>query len=250
MRIITWNINSVRARLHLAEQLIEEAKPDILCLQEIKCTLDQFPAKAFEAAGYPHQAIRGNKAYHGVATLSKYPLSDINTIMHSDIDDGRHIYALADVPGAGKIGVDNYYIPAGGDVPDRENNPKFAHKLDYLSEMVAHFAEEKGTESRILLGDLNIAPLEHDVWNHKNLLKIVSHTPIEVEALGAVQNALPWVDGMRQIIPEPEPLYTWWSYRAKDWRDANKGRRLDHIWTTPTIASKLKDIKVLDHARD
>ncbi len=250
MRIITWNINSVRARLHLAEQLIEEAKPDILCLQEIKCTNDQFPAKAFEEAGYPFQAVRGFKAYHGVATLSKFPLSDPYTLMHSTIDDGRHIAANAEIPQAGSVAIDNYYIPAGGDIPDREQNDKFGHKLDFIDAMTNHFTDKKGEDKRILVGDLNIAPLENDVWSHKQVSKVVSHTPIEVEVFTKLQHALPWVDAMRQIIPASEKLYSWWSYRARDWRASNRGRRLDHVWITENLSPKLKAIKVLDHVRD
>ncbi len=84
-----------------------------------------------------------------------------------------------------------------------------------------------------MVGDLNIAPLEHDVWSHKDLLKVVSHTPVETEGLIRVMKAGNWVDLMRQHTPASEKLYTWWSYRAKDWALANRGRRLDHIWSTP-----------------
>jgi exodeoxyribonuclease-3 len=100
-----------------------------------------------------------------------------------------------------------------------------------------------------MVGDLNIAPLEHDVWSHKQLLKIVSHTPVEVEKLNAVQSAGDWVDGVRHFTPETEKLYSWWSYRAPDWQRADKGRRLDHIWVSPAMKNRLKAAKILRESR-
>jgi len=85
------------------------------------------------------------------------------------------------------------------------------------------------------VGDLNVAPHEHDVWSHKQLLKIVSHTPVEVEKLGNVIDSHGWVDVARELVPDDEKLYSWWSYRAKDWRASNRGRRLDHIWVSPAL---------------
>ncbi len=87
-----------------------------------------------------------------------------------------------------------------------------------------------GNARSILLGDLNVAPREHDVWSHKQLLDVVSHTPIETEKLNAARKAGGWVDAMRELVPEPTKLYTWWSYRSPDWKAADKGRRLDHMW--------------------
>ena len=139
----------------------------------------------------------------------------------------------------------------GGDEPDREVNEKFAHKLDFVTEMTSMFGKRrtKTKNKLVLVGDLNIAPLEHDVWGHKQLLKVVSHTPIEVEHMDRLQASHKWVDVMREEFPEPEKLYTWWSYRAKDWRAANKGRRLDHIWVTPALEAQAKNIRILTDAR-
>jgi exodeoxyribonuclease-3 len=103
-------------------------------------------------------------------------------------------------------------------------------------------------QKAILVGDLNIAPREDDVWSHKQLLKVVSHTPIEVDHLTQTQDAGHWVDVTRQDIPEGQ-LYTWWSYRAPDWSAADKGRRLDHIWATPDIAGAAHGSRVLRAAR-
>jgi exodeoxyribonuclease-3 len=94
------------------------------------------------------------------------------------------------------------------------------------------------------VGDLNVAPLEHDVWSHKQMIKVVSHTPIECEKLNAARNAGNWIDSMRVLTPEPAKLYTWWSYRALDWREADRGRRLDHIWTSDALADRVSAIKI------
>jgi exodeoxyribonuclease III len=99
-------------------------------------------------------------------------------------------------------------------------------------------------ERAILVGDLNVAPLEHDVWSHKQMLRVVSHTPIECEKLVGVQQAGGWIDAMRLRVPEPAKLYTWWSYRAADWTTADKGRRLDHIWVAPALAGRITDLQV------
>jgi exodeoxyribonuclease-3 len=138
-------------------------------------------------------------------------------------------------------------VPAGGDIPDRAQNEKFGHKLDFLTEMRDWFKSEAPQKS-ILVGDLNIAPREDDVWSHKQLLKVVSHTPVEIEHFGEVQDAGKWVDVTRADIPEGL-LYSWWSYRAKDWDTADKGRRLDHVWATPDIAASAHSSRVLRHVR-
>ena len=127
---------------------------------------------------------------------------------------------------------------------------KFAHKLAFLDEATAWFAEgRREGRKMIMLGDLNIAPLETDVWSHKSLLSVVSHTPIEVEKLGRLQEAGHWVDAVRKIIPPSEKLFSWWSYRAIDWNLSDRGRRLDHIWVTPALAPDVADARILRAAR-
>jgi exodeoxyribonuclease-3 len=145
----------------------------------------------------------------------------------------------------------NLYVPAGGDEPDREINEKFGHKLDFLNEMEEWSKADAAPKgfAGMVVGDLNIAPLEHDVWSHRELVKVVSHTPIEVEKFGQIQQAGNWVDVMRNHIPVSKKLYTWWSYRAKDWDLADKGRRLDHIWATPELAERCTGIDVLRGVR-
>jgi len=146
--------------------------------------------------------------------------------------------------------VHNFYIPAGGDEPDPQTNDKFAHKLAFLEEMHRWTMEKSFVDAdTILLGDFNVAPFEHDVWSHKALLKVVSHTPIETEKLLAILEDGNWIDVLRRFTPMEQKLYTWWSYRARDWEHTDKGRRLDHIWASRSLAPALTDIEILRDAR-
>ena len=237
-RIATWNINSVRLRAPLVLRFLAEERPDVLCLQEIKTTQDAFPAALLAEAGYPHQAVAGQIGYHGVATLARAPFqrswsAEICTRGHA-----RHI-AVALENG---IELHNFYVPAGGDIPDPEQNEKFAHKLEFLRTMTRHFGsmKNKAGDPRILVGDLNVAPLENDVWSHKQLLDVVSHTPIEVEHLTALRESHDFEDVTRRVIPPEDKIYSWWSYRARDWRASDRGRRLDHIWLSPALKSSFE----------
>lgn len=248
LSVATWNINSVRLRLDLVLRFLEESKPDLLCLQEIKCQNSQFPEQAFVDAGYPFLAVNGQKGYHGVATVSRLPLHDFNKISFCNQGDCRHIAATIDW-GEKRLRIHNFYVPAGGDEPDPQINPKFRHKLDFLKEMAAVKADLGDGTLSLLVGDLNIAPLENDVWSHKQLLKIVSHTPIETSLLTAAAKNGGWLDLMRDQIPEPQKIYTWWSYRAKDWAGSNRGRRLDHVWGSPELKHLVDSLEVFTAMR-
>ena len=232
LKIATWNINSVRFRLGIVEQFLAEEAPDILCLQETKTVDDTFPVDALRAAGYEHQLLCGQPMHHGVAIVSKVPLHDRSCFDWQTNGEARHIGARLDCG----FRIDNVYIPAGGDLPDREQNPKFGQKLDFLERMTQW--SDALDDPTVLVGDFNVAPLESDVWSHKQLLKVVSHTPVEVEALGMLQAANDWVDLGREFIPSPERYYSWWSYRAKDWAKSDRGRRLDHMWASPDVAKR------------
>lgn len=241
--LATWNINSVRLRKGLVARLMNEEAPDVLCLQECKSPVDKIPAEVFAELGYTHMVARGEKGYNGVAILSKLPLEDMGDKDFAGLGHARHVAGRLE---NGTV-IHNFYVPAGGDVPDRAVNVKFGQKLDYLAGMRDWFHAER-PQKAILVGDLNIAPLEHDVWDHKKMLKVVSHTPVEVEALGDTQAAGAWVDVTRRDLPEGK-LYSWWSYRAKDWDAADKGRRLDHVWATPDIAGAAHSSRILRAAR-
>ena len=244
LTIATWNVNSVRLRLDGLARLAAEKAPDVLCLQEIKVRDELFPADAIAAMGYPHQVVAGQKGYHGVAICSRLPLADGQRREWWGNKDSRHVHAV--LPGG--IELHNFYVPAGGDEPDPAINEKFAHKLGFLEEITAWFAA-RDRDKLILVGDLNIAPLESDVWSHKALLKVVSHTPVEVAALERLAASRDWVDAVRHFFPPSEKLYSWWSYRAADWSADDKGRRLDHVWVTPDLAGTLAGAEVLRDAR-
>ena len=241
--LATWNINSVRLREPIVCKLMQEELPDVLCLQECKSPVDKIPLEQFEALGYRYMVARGQKGYNGVAILSKLPIEEVGAEDFASLGHARHIAGRLE----NGVTVHNFYVPAGGDEPNRERNEKFGQKLDYLTEMRDYF-HANSPEKSILVGDINIAPREDDVWDHKKLLKIVSHTPVEVEHLAQVQDAAQWVDVTRQDIPEGL-LYSWWSYRAKDWDAADKGRRLDHIWATPDISNAAHASRILRHVR-
>ena len=243
VRICTWNINSVRLREAAVLRLLREEAPDVLCLQETKSPIEKLPLDGFRALGYQHVVARGQKGYNGVMILSRIPVEEVGHRDFCTRGDARHVAAR--LP-SGAV-VHNLYIPAGGDLPDPALNPKFAHKLDFLAELRGWFAEET-PQGAILVGDLNVAPREDDVWSHRQLLRVVSHTPIEVEAFAAAQGAGGWVDVTRAHHPQGR-LYSWWSYRAPDWQAADKGRRLDHVWATPDLAERSGGSRIARHVR-
>src|SRR3569833_3184920 len=248
LKITTWNINSVRLRIDLVARFIKSTRPDVICLQETKCPDDAFPLKRFKRLGYEHAALYGQKGYHGVAILSRVPFESVDKQDFCGKTDCRHISVVLGERAGLKdpISLHNIYVPAGGDQPDPEINPKFGHKLSFLDEMRDHLGLRPAAKQRaILVGDLNVAPLEHDVWSHKQMLKVISHTPVECEKMNAARKAGNWIDTMRVHTPEPEKLYTWWSYRAMDnWRESDRGRRLDHVWTSDANAGEVSKITI------
>jgi exodeoxyribonuclease-3 len=247
LTVTTWNINSVRLRIEQVLRFLREQQPDVLCLQETKCPDDRFPLSDFVKAGYPHVAIHGQKGYHGVAVISRLPLLEIEPRAWCDKTDARYIRARLGA-GAGRaagLDIHNFYIPAGGDIPDPAVNDKFAHKLQFLDEL-KHWGEKGKPTSRpaIMVGDLNVAPYEHDVWSHKQLLDVVSHTPVETDGLEEVRELGQWVDAIRPRVPLTEKVYTWWSYRSPDWAAADKGRRLDHVWLSPDLGGTVAEHRI------
>ena len=250
LKITSWNINSVRIRLDSVGRAVDAIGPDILCLQETKCQDGHFPLKALQALGFPYVAPVGQKGYNGVAILSRFPFAEIKPQSWCERDDARHLSVTLgpEAGAAAGFAIHNFYVPAGGDVPDPELNPKFKHKLQFIEEMT-RWSPGRETRPTILVGDLNIAPHEHDVWSHKQLLNVVSHTPVETDAMKRLIGEGGWIDAARHLTPEPAKIYTWWSYRSPDWAAANKGRRLDHVWTSPDLAGTLRSVDILRDAR-
>ncbi|MCE2518783.1 MAG: exodeoxyribonuclease III [Alphaproteobacteria bacterium] len=248
LTIATWNINSVRLRVALVLEFLEEYRPDVLCLQETRTADVTFPFHVFGDAGWPHAVIAGFKGRNGVAILSRRPFVTSRVLSWCGRDDGRHVQ----VTFPDGLRLDNIYVPAGGAIPDPEINDKFAHKLDFLEEMTDWITGERDPVARrILAGDFNIAPLENDVWSHKQLIRAVSHTPVEVETLARLSASHDWTDVVRHFVPASEKLYSWWPYRSgRDWSAKDHGRRLDHIWVTPALVPSLRSCQTLRHMRE
>jgi exodeoxyribonuclease-3 len=246
VKVITWNINSIRLRLDLIYKLIIIEQPDFLCLQETKVNNDLFPITQIKDMGYDFVDFEGESSYNGVAILSKTKPTNRFSLKLVN-NDARHI----SITTPNGIEIHNFYIPAGGDEPDPSINKKFAHKLKYCQEICEWFIQNRSINDKIiLLGDLNIAPYENDVWSHRQLVNVVSHTTVEVERLLDIYNCLDFVDSIRSFVPLSEKSYTWWSYRNKDWKKSNRGRRLDHIWTSKNIAANISESYILKEARD
>jgi len=246
MKILSWNVNSVRLRTRALARLVETHRPDVVCLQETKVTDGEFPAERFRRLGFSHQALAGQKSYNGVAILSRLPLEEVRIRNWCRRKDCRHLQVTL----PGKLELHNVYAPAGGPIPDPERNPKFAHKLQFYRELTRELRTRRGAGARsILVGDLNVAPLPEDVWSHEKLKRVVTHTPVEVRAMARLAASRDWVDALRHFLPAPQKLFTWWSYRAPDWRRVNKGRRLDHAWVSSGLADRLVAARVLDTVR-
>ena len=246
LRLATWNVNSIRQRLEHLARFAESHRPDVLCLQETKVKDEDFPRDVLAELGYPHQVIHGQKGYNGVAVLSRRPFDQSETRVWCDRDDRRH----ASIRFGGDLEIHNFYVPSGGPLPDPEKNDKFAHKLRFLTEMAA-WGRDDGVAGRrvVLLGDLNVAPLENDDWNHKKLLRSVGHTPRESEHMAAVLRDSGLIDAARHFVPPSEPLYSWWGYRFPQAFERNYGWRLDHVWVSPPLLSAVGGFQVVKDTR-
>ena len=246
MRLATWNVNSIRQRIDGLQRFVAQASPDVICLQETKVRNEEFPLDAIAALDYPYVEINGQKGYNGVAVLSRLPFSSAFSRSWCGKQDCRHI----GVHLSNGIELHNLYVPSGGSTPDPESNDKFAHKLAFLREMAEWANDEKLSDRRVVVvGDLNVAPLETDVWNHKRLVRSVGHTPQESELLLNALKAGNFVDVPRHFVPEDEPLYTWWGYRFAASFEKNYGWRLDHAWITPPLVAELARMRVVKETR-
>jgi exodeoxyribonuclease-3 len=216
-----------------------------LCLQETKVRDCDFPEGMFRRLGYNHIIICGQQMHHGVAIASRVPIREDARFDWQANGEARHVGV--ELLGAGQgLVLENVYIPAGGDIPDREQNAKFGQKLDFLDRMTRW--ADKLDRPTLIVGDFNIAPLECDVYDHKALLKVVSHTPIEIEALTRFADAHGWVDLGRKHLPAPERNWTWWSYRTY-WQEKDRGRRLDHMWASPELAAQSRSHRFVEETR-
>jgi exodeoxyribonuclease-3 len=236
MKLVTWNVNSVRQRLpHLLEWVRQHA-PDVVLLQETKCVNDQFPAMELEELGY-NLALHGQKTFNGVAILSRYPLSDIITALPNNETDEqcRYIEAVVSLPQNQAMRVASVYVP-NGQAPDSE---KFAYKLQFLEKLHAHLATLLRYEEVLVVGgDYNIAPEALDVFNPQKLAGSICFHPDERAAWRRLIY-LGFYDAFRMKYPNLQQ-FSWWDYRAGQF-DRDEGLRIDHLLLSPQAADILQD---------
>lgn len=244
MKIATWNVNSIKARLDAALGWLQEAKPDVVALQEIKCVDDGFPREAFEALGY-NCAVHGQKSYNGVALLSRRPMEDVTPGLPGGDDTDDHArYLEAVVTGdKGTVRVASIYAPNGNPV----STPKFAYKLAWLDRL-AQRAQNLllDEEAIVLMGDYNVIPQPEDVYGPKAWLGDALYQPESRAALRRIVN-LGYTDAFRSVNSDAGQ-YTFWDYQAGMWRK-NQGIRIDHLLLSPQGADRLKNCEIDKNVR-
>jgi exodeoxyribonuclease-3 len=242
MKIATWNVNSIRARLEPALAWLNQAKPDVVCLQEIKCQDEVFPREPFESLGY-NCAVYGQKSYNGIAILSKYPLEDVTPRLPGGEGDDHSRYLEAVVSGAkGVVRVASIYAPNGNPV----ESPKFDYKLAWLERLNRHAANLLAAEEPVvLMGDYNIIPQDKDAHNPKGWIKDALFQPEAKAALRRIEN-LGYADAFRMLHPEGGH-YTFWDFFGSWERD--NGIRIDHILLSPQAADRLMACEIDRHVR-
>jgi exodeoxyribonuclease-3 len=234
MKIATWNVNSVKARLEAATAWLKEAVPDVVCLQEIKCTDDTFPTSAFEDLGY-NCAVHGQKTYNGVAILSKRPLEDVTPRLPGGDGDEHARYLEALVPGdKGVVRVASIYAPNGNPI----GTDKFAYKLAWMERLHTRARALLALEEpAALLGDYNVIPTPEDCYNPAAWAGDALFQPESRAALRKIEN-LGYTDAFRACNAQPHQ-YTFWDYQAGAWQKDN-GIRIDHILLSPQALDRLK----------
>ncbi|ESQ89305.1 exodeoxyribonuclease III [Asticcacaulis benevestitus] len=246
MKIATWNVNSVNARLPLLLEWFHAVQPDVCGLQEIKCIDEKFPVEAFESLGY-NCAVHGQKSYNGVAILSKYPISDVRKGLDDEEDDhARYIEAVIEAPKPVRFGC--LYLPNGNPIA----TDKYAYKLRWLERLRAR-AEYLLTleEMTILAGDFNIIPTKDDLWKEAPWLNDALYQPAVRHAYQGLKN-LGYTDAFEaqlNVSGTPEGnRYTFWDYQAGAW-PKNEGIRIDHHLLSPQAADRLFDLVIHKDAR-
>jgi exodeoxyribonuclease-3 len=250
MRIATWNVNSINARLETVLTWFKEASPDVACLQEIKCVDEKFPTEAFESLGY-NVAVHGQKSYNGVALLSKTPLEDVRRGLPEGDGDDHARYIEAVISGPRPVRVGGLYLPNGNPI----GTDKFAYKLDWMRRLNQHARNLLGLEEPLVLaGDYNVIPEETDCDNPSGWLGDALFQP---ETRGAFR-ALKWLgltDAHQAANDNEAHAYTFWDYQAGAWQ-RNHGIRIDHALLSPQAADALsactihRDVRARDKPSD
>jgi exodeoxyribonuclease-3 len=233
LKIATWNVNSVKARLEPALAWLKDAKPDVVCLQEIKTVDENFPREAFESLGY-NCAVHGQKSYNGVAILSRSPMEDVTPRLPGGDGDDHARYLEAVITGKkGVVRVASIYAPNGNPWP----GPKFDFKLAWLERLRVHAKKLlKNEEPVVLMGDYNIIPEDKDAAKPKAWVKDALFQPESRAALRRIEN-LGYTDAFRALHPEAGH-YTFWDYFGS-W-ERNNGIRIDHVLLSPQGLDRLK----------
>lgn len=234
VKIATWNVNSVKARLvHLVDWL-KSASPDVLLLQEIKCQTEEFPRLEIEAAGYRCEVV-GQKSYNGVAILAKGPISEPLRELPGGIDDDHARYLEATV---GDMRVASIYLPNGNPI----DTPKFKYKLDFLERLYRHTQELLATEQTVVLGgDFNVCPTDEDVWDVRAMARDALCQPETRAAFRKILH-LGWTDAMRALHPHGR-RYTYWDYFQNRFA-RDHGLRIDLLLLSPRAADRLSQCGV------
>ncbi|MDE2355497.1 MAG: exodeoxyribonuclease III [Alphaproteobacteria bacterium] len=237
MRIATWNVNSINARLETVLRWFEAERPDVACLQEIKCVDERFPAEAFERLGY-NLIVHGQKTYNGVALLSRTPLEDVVRGLPGDPDDAQARYIEAVVSGPRAVRVATLYLPNGNPV----GTDKFAYKLAWFERLRARAAELLAFEDPVVLaGDYNVIPGPEDVHDPAAWAGDALFQPESRAAFRALQ-WLGYTDAYAAADGKPGG-YTFWDYQAGAWpRDL--GIRIDHALLSPQAADALNAVAI------
>lgn len=228
--IVTWNVNSLRARQEHVLRWLGDHQPDVLCLQETKVTDDLFPREPFEQAGY-QAAISGQKTYNGVAIFSPHPIEDVVVGFKGDDGEEQKRLIAATVKG---VRIVNSYVPQGSSL----DSPKFAYKLEFLEALADYFGERHDPDELLAwVGDINVAPEAEDVFDIKEMEGQVSFHPSEREALQRI-GEWGFKDQFRKF-EQAGGFYSWWDYRAGAFR-RNRGLRIDLIWATEALSRRCK----------
>ena len=243
MQIATWNINGVRARIDTALAWIAEAKPDVLCLQEIKCETEAFPTSAFEDAGY-NVAVHGQKGFNGVALLSRSPIQEIKTGLDGDDSDthSRYIEAVVSAGRSSVVRVAGIYLPNGNPI----GSDKFTYKLSWMDRLKHHLQKLLSHEEMLVVaGDWNVIPQAIDAKNPANWVDDALYQPESRAKFREILN-LGFTDAVRASTPEA--VYTFWDYQAMSWQ-RNNGIRIDHLLLSPQATDRLAGVRIDKHVR-
>ena len=244
MRVATWNVNSVKAHMEAITRWLDEAKPDVVCLQEIKCEEQNFPTAIFEELGYS-AAVFGQKTYNGVAILSKFPLENVVRGLPGDATDEQSRYIQATVvDGSHSATVASIYLPNGNPT----DSPKYPYKLAWIDRLIAHTKELlKQEEALVLAGDYNVIPKAIDAktpsqWVGDALFLPATRAKFQEFA------ALGLTDAFRALHPAAANQYTFFDYQAGAWQKEN-GIRIDHMMLSPQAADRLVSARIEKHVR-